>query len=233
MYLFYDKEIGSHNHVLSAEESKHCIRVLRLRKGDTVHLTDGRGNLYETRIVTENDKRCELMIIGHLSDQGKRNYRVHIGIAPTKNISRLEWFLEKATEMGIDKITPVICENSERTSINAGRLNKVITASMKQSLKTYLPELENQVKFADFIRMQEASDKFIAHCTTNKNQSLKKLAVPGRNTIVLIGPEGDFTSDEIKQAIQRDFIPVNLGPSRLRTETAALYTCFTLNLVNL
>jgi len=232
MYLFYSPDISSDKYVLPEAESKHCIKVLRLKTGDIIHLTDGMGKLCETRIIDDNIKKCTLEIIRVQKEVGKRNYKIHIAIAPTKNISRFEWFLEKATEIGIDEITPVICELSERKVIKTERLNKVITSAMKQSLKTYHPKLNKAIKNIDFIKNNFKGNKFIAYCSDEYRDTLKDIYQKGTNALILIGPEGDFSEEEVKKAINTGYTPVSLGESRLRTETAALVACFTVNLMN-
>ena len=232
MYLFYSPDISSDKYVLPEPESKHCIKVLRLKTGDTIHLTNGMGNLYETRIIDDNIKKCTLEIIWVQKEMGKRNYKIHIAVAPTKNISRFEWFLEKATEIGIDEITPVICEHSERKVIKTERLNKVITSAMKQSLKTYHPKLNKAIKYKDFIKNNFKGNKFIAYCTDEYRDTLQDIYQKETDALILIGPEGDFSEEEVNKAINTGYTPVSLGESRLRTETAALVACFTVNLLN-
>jgi 16S rRNA (uracil1498-N3)-methyltransferase len=232
MNLFYDANISGNFHALSLDESRHCIRVLRLRTGDIVHLTDGKGNLFETRIINENDKHCELEVIDVQAQYGKRNFGVHIAVAPTKNISRFEWLLEKATEIGFDSITPLICDHSERKTVNLARLNKVLISAMKQSLKAYLPQLHKPADFNRLIEMNGEMDRFIAYCDSENTVELKNVAQRGRNSLICIGPEGDFSQGEIELALNNHFKPVSLGNSRLRTETAALVTCVTINLIN-
>ena len=231
MHLFYSPDINSDQYTLSSEESRHCIKVLRLKTGDTVHLTDGRGTLYETIITNDHPKKCGLQVVRQ-NFQQKGKVKIHIAVAPTKNISRFEWFLEKATEIGISEITPLICENSERRVIKTGRLEKVIIAAMKQSLKVYLPQLNEARTFDDFIRQDQPLEKFIAYCSEDYREGLKNKAVRGKDSLVLVGPEGDFSPPEIKAALTRGFYPVSLGNSRLRTETAALVACHTLQLIN-
>jgi 16S rRNA (uracil1498-N3)-methyltransferase len=232
MHLFYSESITGKSHILPQEESKHCIRVLRLKKGDLVHLTDGKGNLFETRVINDNDKHCSLEIVNVLPEFGKRNFALHLAVAPTKNISRFEWFLEKAAEIGIDSISPLICENSERRTVNFERLNKVLIAAMKQSLKAYLPRLTKPVDFKQFIRTETNFDRYIAYCSQNYRDELKAIGKPGHETLIFIGPEGDFSLAEIDLAISCGVKPVSLGPSRLRTETAAVVACVTINLLN-
>jgi len=232
MILFYTPDIkGDEPYTLNEEESRHCIRVLRLGHSDIIHLTDGRGNIFKTRIIHPDLKKCEVEIIEINKEFEKRNNHLHIAIAPTKNINRFEWFLEKATEIGIDEITPVICDHSERKVIKHDRLNKVIIAALKQSLKAYLPRLNQATTFKEFIRAEYTSEKYIAHLDKD-NKQLKEVYSPGADALIFIGPEGDFSNNEIKEAIQRDFTPINLGFSRLRTETAGIVACQTINLLN-
>ncbi|MBN2172938.1 MAG: 16S rRNA (uracil(1498)-N(3))-methyltransferase [Bacteroidales bacterium] len=232
MQLFYSPDITGKFHDLSAEESKHCLRVLRLKIGDIVHLTDGMGKLLECRIIDENIKNCKLEIINSQDDFGKRDYSIHLAVAPTKNINRFEWFLEKATEMGIDRITPVICDHSERRNINRDRLNKVIIAAMKQSLKAYLPILDESIPFKSFIQQNLPGEKFIAYIDENQTIHLKESYSGSGQATIFIGPEGDFSREEFEAAKNAGFKPVSLGPARLRTETAALYSCFAVNFLH-
>jgi len=232
MLLFYVPNISDKKHILDELESKHVSRVLRLQVGDIIHLTDGRGSIFEAKISNDHDKRCEVTIIKEIKDFGKRNTQIHIAIAPTKNINRFEWFLEKATEIGIDKITPLICEHSERTVIKPDRLKKVLVAAMKQSLKAYLPDLEPSMKFEKFIKGSHNEQKFIAYVDVSITDHLKDLAETSEDALVLIGPEGDFSKEEVNIAIENGFIPISLGKSRLRTETAGIAACHILNLLN-
>lgn len=232
MYLFYSPDINDNIYTLPEEESKHCIKVLRLKIGDTVFLTDGKGNLYETKIHNNHPKRCELVVVDVKKAHGKRDYTIHIAIGPTKNINRFEWFLEKATEIGVDEISPIICEHSERKLVKPERLNKVITAAMKQSLKSYHPVLHETLKFTDFVSKHHSGEKFIAYCDDNYKNHLKDIYQPNNNALVLIGPEGDFSENEITFALKNGFQPVSLGPARLRTETAGIVACHTINLIN-
>lgn len=231
MLLFYNPEIND-VFTLPPDESKHCIRVLRLQSGDIIHMTDGKGNLYTTRIIDDNVKRCMLEVTETKIEYGKRNFRLHMAVAPTKNINRFEWFLEKATEFGIDEITPIICENSERRIIKTDRLNKIIISAMKQSLKAYLPKLNEAVKFSDFIKQETANSKFIAYCSENHRDLLKNVTDQNKDIEILIGPEGDFSNKEVEMALANGFKAVSLGQSRLRTETAAIAACHTVNLIN-
>lgn len=216
---------------MNPDESKHCVRVLRLQKDDIVQLIDGRGGIFEAVIVNPDAKRTQLKVISETREYQKRNHYLHIAMAPTKNIERLEWFLEKATEIGIDEISPIICDRSERKEVKTERLERVITSAVKQSLKAYHPKLNEPQKYRDFLK-DISGDKYIAHCMDGEKAPLKDLiALSGRYTI-LIGPEGDFTSSELDSALNYGCQPITLGTSRLRTETAALEACFEINFLN-
>ncbi len=232
MILFYQPEIAQPLHTLDQEESKHCIRVLRMKPGDRIFLTDGRGSRHEAVLVDDNPKRCLVRIMDTDTDQRRAAFHMHIAVAPTKNIGRFEWFLEKATEIGIDEITPIICENSERKVVKTDRLQKVLVAAMKQSLKTFLPQLNEPVPFKQFVAREFQGIKFIAYCSDHYREQMKNVYTPGKDCTVMIGPEGDFTQHEIEQALRASYTPVSLGKSRLRTETAAVVACHTLQLIN-
>ena len=232
MHLFYIPDISTDMQLLPSEQSAHCIKVLRLKQGDIIYLTDGKGGLHKTSIVLDHPKKCVIKIIESQQAVGKKDYKIHLAVAPTKNINRFEWFLEKATEIGIDEITPLLSAHSERKIIKPERLNKVITAAMKQSLKSYHPVLNEIERFEKFISTAEAGQKFIAYCSDTYADHLKDKYIKGGDVIVLIGPEGDFSTTEVELAIKNGFQPISLGPSRLRTETAAVVACHTVNLVN-
>ena len=232
MHIFYTPEINSNSLILSEEESKHCIKVLRLDTGSLLHLVDGRGGFYDALIEDPHPKRTKLKIIKKIDDFGKRNHYLHIALAPTKNIERVEWFLEKATEIGIDEITPIICDRSERKEVKIDRLNKVITSAVKQSIKAFHPQLNEPIRFSDFVAKSKNDQKFIAHCMEDAKVTIKDKLKPGGNYLVMIGPEGDFSPLELQTALTNDFIPISLGDSRLRTETAALEACFEINFLN-
>ena len=234
MHLFYTPQISDSKVLLNEEESKHCINVLRLRVNDEIFLVDGVGGFYKAQIVTDHSKKCEVQITESNKEWQKRNFNLHIAVAPTKSIDRTEWFLEKATEIGIDAVTPINCEHSERTVVKPERLQKVLISAMKQSLKAYLPVLHESISFKNFIEQQKSfsGQKFIAHCYDTPKESLQKLVEKEKDVLILIGPEGDFSKTEVNLAIESGFIPVNLSPSRLRTETAALVACHTVNLAN-
>ena len=234
MQLFYTPDIQPQHQafILNEEESKHAVRVLRMEKGHQLHLVDGRGGLYTAIITDARPKRTVLEIVNVRLGHERRSYHLHVAIAPTKNIDRLEWFLEKATEVGIDEITPIICEHSERKEVKTERLNKVIVAAMKQSLKAYLPQLNHPVKFNDFINRDFDGKRFIAHCADGDKSCLSNLLQPSVPALVLIGPEGDFGQGEIDAAQSRGFVPITFGNARLRTETAALVACVEASLSN-
>jgi 16S rRNA (uracil1498-N3)-methyltransferase len=230
MHIFYTPDVLSNEYYyLSEEESKHCTKVLRLKENDCIFLVDGKGGFYKAAISAISGKKCLLRIEETQKEFNKRNYRLHIAIAPTKNIDRIEWFAEKATEIGIDEITPIICHRSERRIIKTDRIEKICISAMKQSLKAYLPKVNEAVAFNDFITTIQAESKFIAHCLPDNKQELKALIPSQKDILILIGPEGDFSKQEIELAIKHQFIPVSLGNSRLRTETAALVACTIVN----
>ena len=241
MHLFYTPDISSNTYTLNEEESKHSIRVLRLKIGDKVVLIDGKGGWYEAVIKEDNPKNCVVNITETKKEFGKRNIHLHIAIAPTKNMDRLEWFTEKATEIGIDEITTLDCQNIERTVVKTDRLNKVAVSAIKQSLKTYLPKINEITELKKLIASHTnfTGQKFIAHCYPSlsekgedKRLHLKELYKKGNNALILIGPEGDFSVEEVKLALNNGFKEISLGSSRLRTETAAMYACTTVNILN-
>lgn len=232
MNLFYAPEISGELFTLDKEESNHLIRVLRMKTNDEVHFTDGKGFFYECKIADANPRKCVVSIEKKYEGNSHRNFFLQIGIAPTKNNTRFEWFLEKSTEIGIDTITPIICAHSERKEVKIDRLNRVITAAIKQSIKAFHPKLEGQQTFNSFVKQPFDGQKFIAYVAIENELSLSKAYLPGNNALVLIGPEGDFSPEEIELAKKNGFIPINLGSSRLRTETAGVVACHTINLLN-
>jgi 16S rRNA (uracil1498-N3)-methyltransferase len=233
MHLFYAPDIDNNTlYTLNEEESKHCARVLRLKINDEVILVDGRGGYYKGFISDDNYKRCTVTIDEKKENYGKRNQYLHIAIAPTKNIERTEWFIEKATEIGIDEISLISCSNSERQIVKTERLEKVIVSAMKQSVKAYKPILNELISFKNFISKDySSSKKCIAHCYDMPKELLKNIYSKDLRTLILIGPEGDFTKDEVELANKYSFQSVSLGESRLRTETAALLACATINIL--
>jgi len=233
MQLFYAPLIHEKRITLSEEESRHCVRVLRLGQGDTIHLTDGAGNLHTAKIVSATARKCEIEVVGTLSEYGKRSYSLTMGVAPTKNNDRFEWFLEKATEIGIDRIVPIECDRSERRVYKVERGNKVIESAMKQSLKAYHPRLEEMTAFKELVSAPFDGDKFIAHCEPGAEKKLlRDLVRADSSVLILIGPEGDFSVEEIRTARENGFREISLGASRLRTETAALVACHTVAVIN-
>ena len=215
--------------VLSKEESKHATKVLRKKEGDILNFTDGKGGFYKAEITVADTKKCRLQIISSEQKPKQHNYHLHIAIAPTKNMDRYEWFLEKATEIGIDEITPIICERSERKVIKAERCNRILLSAMKQSLKLHLPKLNETITLKDFLKQDFEGNKYIAHCEDGEKTELRKEEKANKTT-VLIGPEGDFSAGEIELALQNQFKTTSLGTSRLRTETAGLVAVHTINL---
>lgn len=232
MQIFYKPGISGEEVILDEQESRHCIKVLRMAVGGRVRLVDGEGGSYDAAISVADAKHCRLKITGSEKDFGKQNFHLHIAIAPTKNIERFEWFLEKATEIGISEITPVAAENSERKVVNHDRLKKIMVSAIKQSLKAYLPKLNPITPFRDMIKSPFDGQKFIAHCYPTEKVLLKNLAGKDKNVLVLIGPEGDFSEEEIKEARLQGFSEISLGQARLRTETAGVVACHTINLIN-
>lgn len=232
MQLFYVPKISGAEVILNETESKHAVKVLRLQAGSKVQLIDGAGGFYETEIIEPHPKKCKLKIIRSKKDVGKRSFKIHLAIAPTKNIDRFEWFLEKCTEIGIDEITPLLCEHSERKTIKPERLEKILVSAMKQSLKAYLPKLNPLISFAEFINNEFTAQKFIAHCYEGEKPHLKNLVSKNKNVIILIGPEGDFSPSEVERAKTKGFSEISLGNSRLRTETAGVAACHIINLAN-
>ncbi|MBQ8367267.1 MAG: 16S rRNA (uracil(1498)-N(3))-methyltransferase [Alistipes sp.] len=224
MQLFYAPEISLPCYTLTEEESKHCVRVLRMRVGDELHLTDGRGTLYRCKVVDDNAKRCTVEVVDSTPEYEKMTYGLTMAVAPTKNIDRYEWFLEKATEVGITEIYPIECDHSERRQIKAEREEKVITSAVKQSLKAYHPTLHPMTDIREVITMDFAGEKYIAHCNDSLGERpyLGSLIKKGGNNLILIGPEGDFSEEEITFAVQNGFKAISLGKERLRTETAAV-----------
>ncbi|MEO8794102.1 MAG: 16S rRNA (uracil(1498)-N(3))-methyltransferase [Daejeonella sp.] len=232
MHLFYTPLISGELHMLNEEESKHCIRVLRLQVNEEINLIDGRGGFYTAEIIDAHPKRTALRVTKVELNYGKRNHYLHIAIAPTKNIERTEWFLEKATEIGIDEISLINCERSERKDVKTERLVRVVTSAIKQSIKAYHPVVNDIVPFRKFIESNYEGQKFIAHCIDLDKQYLKENLVKKSKYLILIGPEGDFSAAEVGLAIEAGFKPITLGNSRLRTETAALEACFEVNFLN-
>ena len=246
MQLFYCPDITPDAYcTLDAEESRHAVRVLRLREGDSINVTDGRGALYQCKIVQADIGKCLVECISPLSTPHSPLPTIHLAVAPTKNPSRMEWLVEKAVEVGVGEITLLQCDHSERTFLKTDRLEKLAISAMKQSLHTVLPKINPAINLSDWLNSDlqapwcavgsaDNSDlKLIAHCEADKPRTpIANALKPGTDTVVLIGPEGDFSPEEIALALECGFQPVSLGPSRLRTETAALYAVTAFNLIN-
>ncbi len=234
MQLFYTANLTENTRQITFNniESRHIVRVLRKKTGDLLHITDGKGMLYTAKIVLANDKKCVAAIVSAIEKPKPWPYYLHIAMAPTKSIDRFEWFLEKAVEIGVDEITPLLCQHSERKVIKITRLEKIIEAAMKQSLQCKLPKLNALTKFSDFIQQDTNGKLFIAHCETTERHSLKKLLAPKERVTILIGPEGDFSPAEIEMALQRHYAPITFGENRLRTETAGIVAVQTVSFIN-
>ena len=224
MQLFYAPDLTPPLYTLGEEESKHCIRVLRLRRGDTLHLTDGRGTLHRCEIMDDNAKRCTVRVVESTTEFERMPYRLTMAVAPTKNIERFEWILEKATEVGVSEIVPILCDRSERRALKVEREERVVTAAMKQSLKAYCPTLRPLTPLAGLLAEPFDGRRFIAHCDTPRSAKryLFDTLRSAENLLVLIGPEGDFSPAEIDAALAAGFEEITLGRQRLRTETAAV-----------
>lgn len=235
MQLFYNSIIDKETKEITFDkiESKHIIKVLRKKEGDRIFITNGKGELFNCIITIANDKRCLVSVSSQEEKKQPKDYYLHIVISPLKSNDRLEWFLEKATEIGIDEITPVICDNSERKVIKKERFDKIIQSAMKQSLQMQLPQLNEVISFKQFITQKFNGQTYIAHCEAQEKTQLNSLITPHENYTILIGPEGDFSLNEIELALQHSFKPVALGSSRLRTETAGIVACHTIALKNL
>jgi len=233
MQIFYAPGIKGKTHVLDENESKHCIRVLRMRRGTIVRLIDGKGNLYEGYISDPDPKNCGITITDVINDFERRNYRLHIAISPLKNPERFEWFVEKSVEIGIDEITPIICRNTEKSGLKPDRINNLIISAMKQSIKTDKPVLNIPRTFADFVMLDLSGIRMMAHCNdiSGKNK-IDQVYLKGNDAVILIGPEGDFSQEEIKLATENGYLPIHLGSSRLRTETAGIAACHSVYFIN-
>lgn len=233
MFLFYTPDIEEHQE-LPAEEAAHCSRVLRMTEGDKICLTDGRGSFYEAELTLVSNKRCFCRILAKETPLPLWRGHLHVAMAPTKNMDRVEWFAEKATEIGFDELTFLNCRFSERKVIKTERVDKILVSAMKQSLKPTKPALNEMTDFSRFVKQERAGQKFIAHCYDDMGEKpmLKEVLKPGEDAVVMIGPEGDFSREEVELAMANGYRSISLGRSRLRTETAALVTCHILNLAN-
>ena len=234
MQLFYATDFTTPEYMLSEEESRHAVKVLRLKEGDTLHITDGLGSLYRCEIVSAHQKHCFVRVVEQFAEFEKLPYRLIMAVAPTKNIDRYEWFLEKATEIGVAEFVPVLSEHSERKSIKHEREEKVITSAVKQSLKAYHPLLAELTPFDKLVKSEFAGRKFIAHCggAVKEKRYLASTLRKGEDALILIGPEGDFSPAEIALAVEYGFEEITLGTQRFRTETAAVVATEMVSVVN-
>jgi 16S rRNA (uracil1498-N3)-methyltransferase len=233
MQLFYNSEINknSENFFFDKEESKHIIKVLRKKDNDILHVTNGLGELFTTQITLASDTKCTVKIIS-IEKLEQPKFSLHLAVAPTKLNDRYEWFLEKATEIGITQITPIICERSERKFIKTDRFEKIIQTAMKQSNQCFLPILNEPISYGTFVAKQFEGQKLIAHCEQTNKKSLKEVLKTNEKITLLIGPEGDFSNKEIDLALKNNYKPVTLGNTRLRTETAAIVACHSVVFLN-
>ena len=231
MLLFYAPDMADRPQLPEAE-AQHCLKVLRMQAGDIVHVTDGKGNLYKAALLKTHPKHCLLDVLETIPQAPAWKGQITVALAPAKSMERTEWFAEKATETGIDAIAFLNCRFSERKEIKTERINKILVSAMKQSLKVRLPQLQEMTGFQKFIAQNFEGQKFIAHCHSGQKSLLSKIYRPGENALVLIGPEGDFSEEEVELAVKQGFTPVSLGKSRLRTETAALAACQTIHIIN-
>jgi 16S rRNA (uracil1498-N3)-methyltransferase len=233
MQIFYAPDIKGDNYILDKKESRHSVRVLRMKKGTAVKLIDGQGNLYEGIITDPDPAGCEVKVLNAIRDFEKRNYKLHIAISPLKNPERFEWFVEKSVEIGIDEITPLICRNTEKPGIKEERIRNLIIAAMKQSLKARICIMNSPCLFREFINKGNRGVLMIAHCNKKLNRSgIGEVYHKGENPVIMIGPEGDFSEDEIEEALAKGYLPVHMGPSRLRTETAGIAACHSIYFIN-
>jgi len=233
MQLFYNPDLdGSFKQFsFSSDESKHIIKVLRKKENDILQITNGQGRVFQVKILDANTKKCKAQIISS-EKKHRPMHTLHLVVAPTKMNDRFEWFLEKATEIGVNEITPIICARSERKVIKLDRLNKVLQSAMKQSLQAYLPQLNPAITFDEYLKEEKSGLLFIAHCQEGEKMELKRRVAADKDVTILIGPEGDFTTDELNMAFENNFLPVSLGKNRLRTETAAIVACTTVAIIN-
>jgi 16S rRNA (uracil1498-N3)-methyltransferase len=233
MQIFYAPDISGNDFTLDEKESGHCIKVLRMKSGAPVKVIDGKGNLYDAVIVNPDPRRCSLAVTGVIRDFEKRDYRLHIAISPLKNYERFEWFIEKSVEIGVDEITPLICANTEKPGIKKERVSNLIISAMKQSLKSTLTILNEPCMFHDFIKNNHTETRMIAHCSSEFPKSrIGDVYTAGNNALLLIGPEGDFSKEEIITAISSGYNSVHLGSSRLRSETAGIAACHSIYYIN-
>ena len=230
--VFYSPGIR-HLQQLPEQESLHCVKVLRMKEGDKLTVTDGKGFFYPCTLIQAHPKHCVVSMDAEVAQSKTWNFSLHIAFAPTKNIDRMEWFAEKATESGIDRFTPLLCRFSERKELKTERLEKIVVSAMKQSQQAVMPVIDEMNPFDLFVENPFTGRKFIAHCHPTPKTALAKTYQKGEDALILIGPEGDFSEEEIQKAVSLGFEPVSLGENRLRTETACLVACHTLHVLNL
>lgn len=232
MHLFYAPDINDKKYILNQEDSRHCAKVLRLKNGELITLTDGKGRFYYAKIVNADAKATEVTIEKTGEQEKSWPFHLHIAFAPTKNMNRTEWAIEKLTELGVDHITPLLCDHSERKVVKHARIHRIITSAVKQSLKAWYPRLDEMTQFKEFVEKEFQGEKYIAYMDEQHNKTLGELYLPFANAVVLIGPEGDFSPGEVDWAIENEFKPIPLGKSRLRTETAAVVACHSFHMLN-
>lgn len=230
-FIFFAPDIKTTNQ-LPEQESRHCIKVLRMIEGDNITITDGKGSIFECIIVNAHHKHTTVSINDEIIINKSWNYFVQIAFAPTKNMDRNEWFIEKATEIGIDRLTPLMCKFSERKEIRTDRIVKTAISAMKQSKQAIAPQIDDITQFDKFVEEPFNGQKYIAHCYNDEKNPLPSVYTKGENALILIGPEGDFSEKEVELAIQNGFKPISLGNNRLRTETACLAACHTIHVLN-
>lgn len=223
MNIFIATIIGT-KAILTPEESWHCSKVLRKKSGDRVQIIDGKGNFYDGQLESVSEKQCIAQIVAGPLPQVKKDYYLHLAIAPTKQIDRIEWMIEKAVEIGVDELSFIQCKNSERTLVKTDRIKKIVESAVKQSLQAFIPKVNEMISFKETIKIA-ADQKLIAHCFEMDKKALKTIDFKNKRSLVLIGPEGDFTLDEVTIGIGQGFVPISLGENRLRSETAGLYVC--------
>ncbi|MBQ8056135.1 MAG: 16S rRNA (uracil(1498)-N(3))-methyltransferase [Paludibacteraceae bacterium] len=230
MSLFYAPEIET-TLSLPEEESFHAVKVLRMKEGDALDVFDGKGGYFKAVISFAHHKHCEVKLVEKQVFE-KRPYSIHIAVAPTKNLDRIEWMVDKLVEMGVDEITPIICRFSERKILKTDRLKKIVVSASKQSKNVYIPQFNEPIELKELLKKAQEPQKFIAHCYENEKQFLSRsYKKNGGKVLILIGPEGDFSTEEVDLALKQGFAPVSLGESRLRTETAAMVACHTIHVV--
>lgn len=232
MQIFFSNNLNEELIRLDKEESRHCAKVLRMKTDQQIGVVDGNGTFCKAVLIDVHHENTLARVISREERFGKRPFRLHLAVAPTKNIDRFEWLLEKSTECGVDEITPIICEKSERRVIKPERLEKILLSAMKQSVRAYLPILNPAVKLRHFLSTPASATGLIAHCGHGERTNLHETYAPGHDLIVLIGPEGDFSDQELDMALGQGYQAISMGQHRLRTETAALTLCIQANTIN-